>query len=220
MTQHLADALPTPTGTRSGWWRDAVIYQVYPRSFADSNGTAWGPRGHPRQTALPQGAGRRRRLAEPLLRLPQADAGYDVADYRAIDPMFGTLHDADAVIREAHALDLRIIVDLVPNHCSDQHEWFKQALREGPGPRCASASTSARGRARRERSRRTTGSRSSAAPRGRGSRTGSGTSICSLPSSPTSTGNTRPCRTSSGPCCGSGWTWGWTGSGSMSRMGW
>ena len=69
----------------------------------------------------------------PFYASPQADAGYDVADYRAIDPMFGTLHDADAVIREAHDLGLRIIVDLVPNHCSDQHEWFKQALREGPG---------------------------------------------------------------------------------------
>ncbi|MEU3313495.1 glycoside hydrolase family 13 protein [Streptomyces sp. NPDC006662] len=134
MTQHLADALPTPTGTRSGWWRDAVIYQVYPRSFADSDGDGMGDL-----------AGIRGRLPylkelgvdavwlSPFYASPQADAGYDVADYRAIDPMFGTLHDADAVIREAHALGLRIIVDLVPNHCSDQHEWFKQALREGPG---------------------------------------------------------------------------------------
>ncbi|MEV7541943.1 glycoside hydrolase family 13 protein [Streptomyces sp. NPDC089915] len=134
MTQHLADALPTPTGTRSGWWRDAVIYQVYPRSFADSNGDGMGDL-----------AGIRGRLPylkelgvdavwlSPFYASPQADAGYDVADYRAIDPMFGTLHDADAVIREAHGLGLRIIVDLVPNHCSDQHEWFKQALREGPG---------------------------------------------------------------------------------------
>ncbi|RKT04391.1 alpha-glucosidase [Streptomyces sp. 3211.6] len=134
MTQHLADALPTPTGTRSGWWRDAVIYQVYPRSFADSNGDGMGD--------LEGIRGRLPYLKElgvdavwlsPFYASPQADAGYDVADYRAIDPMFGTLHDADAVIREAHALDLRIIVDLVPNHCSDQHEWFKQALREGPG---------------------------------------------------------------------------------------
>ncbi|MCL2733248.1 MAG: glycoside hydrolase family 13 protein, partial [Actinomycetia bacterium] len=61
------------------------------------------------------------------------DAGYDVADYRAVDPMFGTLTDADDLVRTAHDLGLRVIVDLVPNHCSDQHEWFKQALREGPG---------------------------------------------------------------------------------------
>ncbi|MEU8779959.1 alpha-amylase family glycosyl hydrolase, partial [Streptomyces sp. NPDC048606] len=134
MTQHLADALPTTSGTLPGWWRDAVIYQVYPRSFADSNGDGMGD--------LEGIRGRLPYLKElgvdavwlsPFYASPQADAGYDVADYRAIDPMFGTLHDADAVIREAHALGLRIIVDLVPNHCSDQHEWFKQALREGPG---------------------------------------------------------------------------------------
>ncbi|UQX00880.1 glycoside hydrolase family 13 protein [Streptomyces sp. RerS4] len=134
MTQHLADALPTTSGTLPGWWRDAVIYQVYPRSFADSNGDGMGD--------LEGIRGRLPYLKElgvdavwlsPFYASPQADAGYDVADYRAIDPMFGTLHDADAVIREAHELGLRIIVDLVPNHCSDQHEWFKQALREGPG---------------------------------------------------------------------------------------
>ncbi len=69
----------------------------------------------------------------PFYASPQADAGYDVADYRAVDPMFGNLLDADALIRDAHGLGLRIIVDLVPNHSSDQHEWFKRALREGPG---------------------------------------------------------------------------------------
>ncbi|WP_377272473.1 glycoside hydrolase family 13 protein [Peterkaempfera sp. SMS 1(5)a] len=150
MTQHLADlarlavdapARDTRTGAAAepaskprGWWRDAVIYQVYPRSFADSNGDGMGD--------LP---GIRSRLPylrdlgvdavwlSPFYASPQADAGYDVADYRAIDPMFGTLHDADALIRDAHGLGLRIIVDLVPNHSSDQHEWFKRALREGPG---------------------------------------------------------------------------------------
>ncbi|MFG2296574.1 glycoside hydrolase family 13 protein [Streptomyces sp. NPDC048603] len=137
MTQHLAAPAAAPTtGTHTGWWRDAVIYQVYPRSFADGNGDGMGD--------LAGVVGRLPYLKElgvdavwlsPFYASPQADAGYDVADYRAIDPMFGTLHDADALIREAHALGLRIIVDLVPNHCSDQHEWFKQALREGPGSR-------------------------------------------------------------------------------------
>ncbi|MFD5421660.1 glycoside hydrolase family 13 protein [Streptomyces sp. NPDC127069] len=136
MTQHLADALPTPTGTRSGWWRDAVIYQVYPRSFADSNGDGMGDlEGIRSRLPYLKELGVDAVWLSPFYASPQADAGYDVADYRAIDPMFGTLHDADAVIREAHALDMRIIVDLVPNHCSDQHEWFKQALREGPGSR-------------------------------------------------------------------------------------
>ncbi|MFF3089752.1 glycoside hydrolase family 13 protein [Streptomyces nojiriensis] len=134
MTQHLADALPTSTGTQPGWWREAVIYQVYPRSFADSNGDGMGDlEGIRSRLPYLKELGVDAVWLSPFYASPQADAGYDVADYRAIDPMFGTLHDADAVIREAHDLGLRIIVDLVPNHCSDQHEWFKQALREGPG---------------------------------------------------------------------------------------
>lgn len=142
MTQNLADTSRPAADTAHeanvsasrGWWRDAVIYQVYPRSFADSNGDGMGD--------LP---GIRSRLPylrdlgvdavwlSPFYASPQADAGYDVADYRAVDPMFGTLLDADALIRDAHDLGLRIIVDLVPNHSSDQHEWFQRALREGPG---------------------------------------------------------------------------------------
>ncbi|MFF2141851.1 glycoside hydrolase family 13 protein [Kitasatospora sp. NPDC058190] len=141
MTQNLADTSRPAADTAHeanvsasrGWWRDAVIYQVYPRSFADSNGDGMGD--------LP---GIRSRLPylrdlgvdavwlSPFYASPQADAGYDVADYRAVDPMFGTLLDADALIRDAHGLGLRIIVDLVPNHSSDQHEWFQRALREGP----------------------------------------------------------------------------------------
>ncbi|MCX4777959.1 glycoside hydrolase family 13 protein [Streptomyces sp. NBC_01264] len=139
MTQHLAaetswDGLPTSTGTLPGWWREAVIYQVYPRSFADSNGDGMGDlEGIRSRLPYLKDLGVDAVWLSPFYASPQADAGYDVADYRAIDPMFGSLHDADAVIREAHGLGLRIIVDLVPNHCSDQHEWFKQALREGPG---------------------------------------------------------------------------------------
>ncbi|GAB3125389.1 glycoside hydrolase family 13 protein [Streptomyces calidiresistens] len=143
MTQHLADRTrpagapaeaPTVTDDRADWWRGAVIYQVYPRSFADGNGDGMGD--------LPGVRARLPYLAElgvdavwlsPFYASPQADAGYDVADYRAIDPMFGDLHDADALIRDAHDLGLRVIVDLVPNHSSDRHEWFKRALREGPG---------------------------------------------------------------------------------------
>ncbi|WP_329458186.1 glycoside hydrolase family 13 protein [Streptomyces sp. NBC_01497] len=116
------------------WWRGAVIYQVYPRSFADGNGDGMGD--------LPGARARLPYLRDlgvdavwfsPFYASPQADAGYDVADYRAVDPVFGTLHDADALIREAHALGLRVIVDLVPNHSSVRHEWFRQALAEGPG---------------------------------------------------------------------------------------
>ncbi|MFF1375589.1 glycoside hydrolase family 13 protein [Streptomyces sp. NPDC058308] len=135
MTQHVTAA---PAATDSApvpqWWRDAVIYQVYPRSFADGNGDGMGD--------LPGIAARLPHLRDlgvdavwlsPFYASPQADAGYDVADYRAVDPMFGTLTDADGLIREAHALGLRVIFDIVPNHCSDRHEWFQEALREGPG---------------------------------------------------------------------------------------
>ncbi|MFJ5223819.1 alpha-amylase family glycosyl hydrolase [Streptomyces sp. NPDC088400] len=153
MTQHLAapltgtydDAPGTPEGApatyddapghpRSGWWQDAVIYQVYPRSFADGDGDGMGDLdGVRRRLPYLRDLGVDAVWLSPFYASPQADAGYDVADYRAIDPMFGTLLDADALIRDAHELGLRIIVDLVPNHSSEEHEWFKRALREGPG---------------------------------------------------------------------------------------
>ncbi|EST38088.1 hypothetical protein N566_09470 [Streptomycetaceae bacterium MP113-05] len=141
MTQLSPATTTDPTGrapggaeSRPGWWRDAVIYQVYPRSFADGNADGMGDLAGVRQR-LPYLA----RLGvdavwlSPFYASPQADAGYDVADYRVIDPMFGDLADAEALIRDAHDLNLRVIVDLVPNHSSDQHEWFQRALREGPG---------------------------------------------------------------------------------------
>jgi alpha-glucosidase len=137
MSQHRTDMAPvcaTSTREAADWWRDAVIYQVYPRSFADSNGDGTGDLEGIRQR-LPylRELGVDAVWLSPFYASPQADGGYDVADYRAVDPMFGTLLDADALIRDAHALDLRIIVDLVPNHSSDQHEWFKRAVAEGPG---------------------------------------------------------------------------------------
>jgi len=116
------------------WWRSAVIYQVYPRSFGDADGDGMGD--------LPGITERLGSLAElgvnavwlsPFYRSPQRDGGYDVADYRDVDPRFGTLADADALIARAHELGMRVIVDLVPNHTSDQHAWFRQALADGPG---------------------------------------------------------------------------------------
>ncbi|MGA4842393.1 glycoside hydrolase family 13 protein [Streptomyces sp. G45] len=136
MTQHstdVADGIETAPA-RTDWWRDAVIYQVYPRSFADSDGDGMGDL--PGVTArLPhlRGLGVDAVWLSPFYASPQADAGYDVADYRAVDPVFGTLSDADDLIRAAHGLGLRVIVDIVPNHCSHQHAWFRQALAEGPG---------------------------------------------------------------------------------------
>lgn len=122
------------TGTQ--WWRTAVIYQVYPRSFADASGDGVGD--------LPGVTSRLEHLVDlgvdavwlsPFYRSPQADAGYDVADYRDVDPLFGTLADADALVARAHELGLRVVVDLVPNHTSDEHVWFQAALAAGPGSR-------------------------------------------------------------------------------------
>jgi alpha-glucosidase len=116
------------------WWRSAAIYQIYPRSFADGNsdgvGDLAGVRAH--LTYLAE-LGVDAVWFNPWYASPQADAGYDVSDYRAIDPLFGTLAEAEALILEAHQLGIRIIVDIVPNHCSDEHVWFRQALAEGPG---------------------------------------------------------------------------------------
>ncbi|MGD6747136.1 glycoside hydrolase family 13 protein [Streptomyces sp. BH106] len=137
MSQHSTDepvAAATTTRRATDWWRDAVIYQVYPRSFADSDGDGTGDlEGIRRHLPHLRELGVDAVWLSPFYASPQADGGYDVADYRAVDPMYGTLLDADAVIRDAHALDLRIIVDLVPNHSSDQHEWFKRAVADGPG---------------------------------------------------------------------------------------
>jgi alpha-glucosidase len=116
------------------WWFDAVIYQVYPRSFADGNGDGMGD--------LPGITARLGHIASlgvdavwlsPFYKSPQADAGYDVADYRQVDGLFGTLADFDALREKAHGLGLKIIVDLVPNHTSDQHAWFQEALASRPG---------------------------------------------------------------------------------------
>ncbi|WP_424860902.1 glycoside hydrolase family 13 protein [Streptomyces sp. MMS24-I29] len=138
MTQHLAAPSTGPSADapahQNGWWQDAVIYQVYPRSFADGNGDGMGDLAGVRGK-LPylKDLGVDAVWLSPFYASPQADAGYDVSDYRAIDPMFGTLLDADVLIRDAHELGLRIIVDLVPNHSSDRHDWFRRALAEGPG---------------------------------------------------------------------------------------
>lgn len=116
------------------WWQHAVIYQIYVRSFADSDGTGVGD--------LAGIASRLPYLAQlgvdavwitPFYRSPMADGGYDVADYREVDPVFGTLADVDRVVADAHALGIRVIVDVVPNHTSAAHRWFVAALAAGEG---------------------------------------------------------------------------------------
>src|SRR5665647_1729329 len=100
-TQH-----PTAVQHDAGWWRRAVVYQIYVRSFADSDGDG----------------------LTPFYPSPQADHGYDVADHRGVDPLFGDLAAFDELVERAHGLGLGVVVDLVPNHVSSQHPWFRAAV--------------------------------------------------------------------------------------------
>jgi alpha-glucosidase len=116
------------------WWRRAVVYQIYPKSFADGNGDGIGD--------LPGAISRLDYLRalgidavwfSPIFPSPQCDGGYDVSDYRDIDPMFGSITDAEMFIREAHARQIRVILDIVPNHTSSKHRFFQEALSTLPG---------------------------------------------------------------------------------------
>jgi alpha-glucosidase len=107
------------------WWQDGVVYQIYPRSFADSNADGIGDlHGILGRLDYIVGLGVDAVWISPIYPSPMADFGYDVADYCGVDPMFGTLADADRLIAQAHARGLRLILDFVPNHTSDAHPWF------------------------------------------------------------------------------------------------
>lgn len=124
----------TSTDPSRPWWRDAVVYQLYIRSFADSDGDGIGDIAGIR-SRLPylRGLGVDAVWINPWFPSPMADGGYDVIDYRDIDPLFGTLADADGLIADAHGLGLRVLLDIVPNHTSDRHPWFLQAVAAGRG---------------------------------------------------------------------------------------
>ncbi|SIT67527.1 alpha-glucosidase [Microbacterium sp. RU33B] len=124
----LADDVAAP------WWRQAVVYQIYPRSFADADGDGLGD--------IPGVTSRADYLAElgvdavwlsPFYPSALADGGYDVADYRNVDPRLGTLAEFDEMLAALHARGIRVVVDIVPNHTSDDHAWFQEALAAGPG---------------------------------------------------------------------------------------
>ncbi|MFE6741807.1 glycoside hydrolase family 13 protein [Streptomyces tubercidicus] len=140
-----ADTAPSPSlpgpatgalsrNTAQHWWRDAVIYQVYVRSFLDSTGDGIGDLAGVR-TGLPylKKLGVDGIWLSPFYPSPQHDHGYDVADYREVDPVYGDLAEFDLLVADAHRLGLKVLLDIVPNHCSSEHPWFRTALADGPG---------------------------------------------------------------------------------------
>lgn len=194
------------------WWRSSVIYQVYPRSFRDLSGDGIGD--------LPGITAELGSLAEldidalwlsPFFKSPQNDAGYDVADYCSVDPLFGTLEDFDALVEKASGHGIRIIVDLVPNHCSNEHALFQAALaapagsperdmfifRDGAGSNGDAAPNNWQSHFGGSAWTRTTNADGTPA---------SGTCTCSIRASRISTGTTPLSALNSNGCCASGWT--------------
>jgi alpha-glucosidase len=120
--------------TGQSWARDSVVYQVYPRSFADSDGDGVGDlRGVTSRLDYLADLGVDALWLSPFFPSPMADGGYDVSDYRDVDPVFGTLADVDELLTQAHRRNIKVMIDLVANHTSDQHPWFQEALAAGPG---------------------------------------------------------------------------------------
>src|SRR6056297_261262 len=119
---------PAPQPVDKDWWRGAVIYQIYPRSFQDSNDDGIGDlAGIINRLHHVASLGVDAIWISPFFRSPMKDYGYDVSDYRDVDPIFGTLGDFDALIARAHELGLRVLIDLVLSHTSDEHPWFKES---------------------------------------------------------------------------------------------
>jgi len=118
------------------WWRGAVIYQIYPRSFLDTNGDGVGDLpGIIEKLDYVAGLGVDAIWIAPFFRSPMADFGYDIADYRAVDPLFGTIEDFDRLLAKAHALGLKVMIDQVLSHTSDQHAWFKESRSSRDNPK-------------------------------------------------------------------------------------
>jgi alpha-glucosidase len=124
------------TGRAQLWWRNGIFYQIYPRSFQDSNGDGVGDiKGIIERLPYVSALGVDAIWLSPIFPSPMADFGYDISDYVGIDPLFGTKADFDALVSAAHAADLKIIVDLVPNHTSDQHPWFIESRSSRDNPK-------------------------------------------------------------------------------------
>ncbi|WP_135256736.1 alpha-amylase family glycosyl hydrolase [Thermus caldilimi] len=118
------------------WWKETVVYQIYPRSFQDTNGDGVGDlEGIRRRLNYLKSLGVGAIWLSPFYKSPMKDFGYDVADYCQVDPIFGTLEDFDRLLKEAHALGIKVLIDLVPNHTSDQHPWFLESRGSRDNPK-------------------------------------------------------------------------------------
>ncbi|HKJ56715.1 MAG TPA: alpha-glucosidase, partial [Nitriliruptoraceae bacterium] len=118
------------------WWRDAVVYQVYPRSFADSDGDGIGDlRGLIDHLDHIAGLGIDVLWVSPFYPSPQVDNGYDISDYRGVDPVFGTMEDVDDLVEQVHARGMKLVIDVVVNHTSDQHPWFLESRASTDNPK-------------------------------------------------------------------------------------
>lgn len=176
---------------KQAWWKESVVYQVYPRSFQDSNGDGIGDlAGVTSRLDYLRELGVDVIWLSPFYRSPGGDNGYDISDYQAIEPCFGTMEDFDRMLAEAHARGIRVVVDLVVNHTSEMHPWFIESRSSRDNPKrdfyiWRDGKTAAP---------RTTGAPNSPAAPGPLTRPrGNTTSTPSAPSSPTSTGTTPPC---------------------------
>ncbi|MBB5801055.1 oligo-1,6-glucosidase [Saccharothrix ecbatanensis] len=130
------DQTVSPTLDTAPWWTSAVVYQVYPRSFADSDGDGVGDlNGITSRLEHLERLGVDVIWLSPVYASPQADNGYDIADYQAIDPLFGTLEDFDRLVAEAHARGMKLVMDLVVNHTSDEHPWFVESRSSKHNPK-------------------------------------------------------------------------------------
>jgi alpha-glucosidase len=118
------------------WWQSATIYQIYPRSFQDTDGDGIGDlRGISQRLPYLRELGVDAIWVSPIFPSPMADFGYDISDYTGIDPIFGTMDDFDTLLRRAHELDMRVLLDLVPNHTSDRHPWFLESCASRQSPK-------------------------------------------------------------------------------------
>ncbi len=118
------------------WWQKGVVYQIYPRSFQDSNGDGVGDLNGIRQRLdYLQSLGVDAIWLSPIYPSPMADFGYDISDYIDIDPVFGTLAEFDALLADIHGRGMKLLLDFVPNHTSDQHAWFKESRQSRINPK-------------------------------------------------------------------------------------